>query len=165
MTKSNRGGQISNSSEISTMSTVPANFRKIRTKLNELCWWQNQIQALYQQSRGCNSSQFSNSSEMSTMPLVSAIYRKIRSKLNTLSFGQGPIWAFWALKESKINDQIRSVFNFLRDSPHFHLIYKLQGDPIKTEQGIVRTRSNMFFCCCCFFFFFFFCFFLALKCK
>ena len=45
--------QVSNSSEISFMSTLSAIFRKIHSKLNEICWWQSQ--RLFQQSRGRNS--------------------------------------------------------------------------------------------------------------
>ena len=56
VTKSNRGffsnqeevtlrlmilsGQFSNLSKISPMSTLSPSFRHIRSKLNELCWWQ-----------------------------------------------------------------------------------------------------------------------------
>ena len=35
-----RTGQFSNWSEITCMPTLCANFRKIQSKLKELCWWQ-----------------------------------------------------------------------------------------------------------------------------
>ena len=35
-------GQISNSYEISSIAPLPASFRKIQSKQNELCWWQTQ---------------------------------------------------------------------------------------------------------------------------
>ena len=36
-----RFGQVSNSSKIPSLSILSANFRKIQSKLKELCWWES----------------------------------------------------------------------------------------------------------------------------
>ena len=46
---------------------------------------------------------------------------------------------------SKINDPIWPEFKFIRGFIHVHLICKFQEDPIRTEQVMLRTKSNRCF--------------------
>ena len=60
-----RPGQVSNSSEIQSMSISSANFRKIQSKLKELYWWQSQTNAFFSNPwLMIQSGQVSNSSYM-----------------------------------------------------------------------------------------------------
>ena len=124
-------GQVLNLSKISSMPTLSASFRKIWSKLNELCWWRSQIVA-FSAIKGrvtlrltTQSGQFLYFSEISSMSLLIC-----KLKTEWLMLMTKSIRGFWP------------VFKLVRDFIHVHLISKFQEDLIKTEWLKLMTKSN-----------------------
>ena len=166
--------QYSNSSKISSMATLSASFRKIRSKRNELFWWQGQTESFFSNQGDITLrlmiqfSHYSNSSKISSMATLSASFRKIRSKRNELFWWQSQTGYFpqqsrrywppylqvlgrsnenWtSYADDKVTQRLFSnqgdvilrlmirsgqVSN-VRELIHAHLICQFQADPIKS---------------------------------
>ena len=144
-----RSGRVSNSSEIPSMPTYPANFRKIRSKLKDLCYVKVKQRPFFSAISGRNSkiteliwSGFEFIREFIHIPLICV---SGRSDQNWRSYANDKVKQrlFSATRGlNSTTDSIRSDFECIRDFIHVPIIYKFKEDPIKTEWVMLITNSN-----------------------
>ena len=140
--------QVSNSSEIPSMSILSARFRKIQSMLNKLCWWQNETEAFsaIKIKIFIWYGQFSELIWAFILTLTLICKFRKRASQNWMSYVDDKVKQrlFQQSRGHTLRLMIRYIASLrtFRDFFHVHFICKFQEVPIKTERVMKMTKSK-----------------------